>query len=143
MGATSRSPFHDKPDCKDGSPRTEIRALIRDLTPQAEALLAAELAPEARSFVREIVRQIAHPVSGPRTTPREEMEITGAVIGLIFAARDEELGGAAGARASAVDEHLLSSAFQNLDLLYQEGYPGADGVSLFIMGRLWGTGGDD
>lgn len=83
----------------------------------------------ALPFAEAVALQLAHPpgVAGAAEAERAAVE---RVIGALERT-DEQA-----ARWLASDPELLAALFQNVDLLYAHGYPGADSVSLLVMRAL-------
>lgn len=88
-------------------------------------------------FLEAVVRQLAYPLGG--SSPLSEREAREQVTELLRLAREpsstgEPQGGALRAAEQMVrNPVLLSVVFQNIDLLYEHGYPGADALSVAVM----------
>lgn len=68
--------------------------------------------------------------------PAAEPEWRERVLDVIRAA-DGDPSGVRAAELLAAEPALLSVFFQNVDLLYERAYPGADIVSLAVMEAVW------
>ena len=104
-------------------------------SPLESRLLRALGAPglAALPFLDAAARQLAAP-AGPAPGGEEEAgERVAALLELAAAVGDAGGGPEAAGVALAEDPVLLAVFFQNVDLLYAHGYPGADAVSLAVM----------
>ncbi|HEX2091297.1 MAG TPA: hypothetical protein VHG28_02800 [Longimicrobiaceae bacterium] len=98
----------------------------------------SEEGPSAVPFLQAVVRQLVHPPGGGEADPARERAVAGEVLELLRMAREPPSGTGRerAAERLAADPVLLSVLFQNVDLLYEHACPGADAISLTILGAL-------
>jgi hypothetical protein len=97
-----------------------------------EALLRRESPAGALRFCRAVLRQVTHPLGA---SPRPEREAMALAQQLVQVLRDASAGGSP--TRAPLEPELLSAIFQNLDLLYEDGFAHADGISLLLIARAW------
>jgi hypothetical protein len=105
------------------------------ISPAARALLDAGTGPRARRFAHAVVRQVAYPPGHAASGEPDDEEVAAALVRFLrVAERSEE---PASRHSPRTSPELLSSIFQNMDLLYTDGYEGADRVSLHLLSVVW------
>ena len=87
-------------------------------------------------FLEAVVRQLVYPLGAP--SPLGEREAREQVIELLRLAEEDVSPTRSLRAAERMIENpvLLSVVFQNIDLLYEYGYPGADALSVAVMTAL-------
>lgn len=94
----------------------------------------------AAAFIEAVVRQLAYPpcADDPGAAPTSRSQIAEEVTDLLRLAQDSvpDTESRHLAARLAEDPTLLSIFFQNIDLLYEHAYPGADALSRAIMGAI-------
>ncbi len=89
----------------------------------------------ARSFLDAVVRQLAYPLgpAAPEPSPALEHAVEAQVAELLELAVRHPAGAA---ERLAADPVLLAVFFQNSDLLYAHGHPGAAAVGAAVLDAL-------
>jgi hypothetical protein len=118
---------------------TEDPAVPRRLTSGCLARIRAAMAGEHGErgipFVEAVVEQVAHPLGdAPADAEAAEARVTAEVIAILHAAEGPD--GADAARRLRGDAVLLSALFANIDLLFLQDSPVAEGVAGIVMGAL-------
>ena len=87
-------------------------------------------------FLEAMVRQLVYPLGAP--SPLSKREAREQVIELLCLAEEDASPTKSTRAAERMIKNpvLLSVVFQNIDLLYEYGYPGADALSVAVMTAL-------
>ncbi len=105
------------------------------LSAATRALLDATIGLRAQRFAGAVVRQVAFPPGHDPRAPARDAEVAAALVRFLHEAEGIQTGERPTGPAPSAE--LLSAIFQNVDLLYADGYAAADRVSLHLMSLAW------
>ena len=111
----------------------------------AEAELGTGAGGAALPFLEAVAAQLGSPLEpgGRRRSPAREREAALRAVRVLRAAAappDEEGGPDAAALLLAADPALLAVFFGNVDLLFENGFPGVDAVGTAVVQAAWAAG---
>jgi hypothetical protein len=110
---------------------------VRSLGAAAELLLEEFVPHPALPFAREIVLQTAFPLGSVRGSDDDEIAVVRAVVKLFRTASEGVADLSLPASASGWHARLVAAVFQNLDLLYDSGFPHADAIAGAVLEAVW------
>jgi hypothetical protein len=134
-GAAPRPPLPHKPYCKEGS--AEMRANA-DFRAAAERMLERNAPAGSERFARAVLHHLGSPPGAPPLDSKGQLALANRILHLL---RSGGAAPSAGEPAFGAEAEFLSSVFQNMDLLYTDGFPSADRVAESLLERVWTSDG--